>query len=118
MANIFKDLIQRIKIDWQEWRAYRASYWNVRRDTKAVNRAITRAKEKNFSNGKTYYIMRDKFGGINELNSDELLFFTRKGMFSKDQYDRRFEQAIDIVTSNQHIRNQYYRIHHNTETNE
>jgi hypothetical protein len=118
MANILKDLIQRIKIDWIEWKAYRASYYNVHRDTKAVNRAIIRAKEKNFSNGKTYYIMRDKFGGINELNSDELLFFTRKGMFSKDQYDKRFEQAIDIVTSNQHIRNQYYRIHHNTETNE
>jgi hypothetical protein len=118
MANIVKDLIQRIKIDWQEWRAYRASYWNVRRDTKAVNRAITRAKEKNFSDGKTYYIMKDRFGGINELNSGELLFFTRKGMFSKDQYDRRFEQAIDIVTSNQRIRDQYYRIHHNTENHE
>lgn len=118
MATIIKDLIARIKIDWIEWRNYRQSQWNVRRDTKAINRAITRAREKNFSDGRTYYVMRDRFGGINELNSDELLFFTRKGMFSKEQYDNRFQHAIDIITSNQHIRNQYYRIHHNTETNE
>jgi hypothetical protein len=118
MANIFKDFITRIKIDWQEWRLYQRSLYNVRRDTKAVNRAIQRAREKNFSDGKTYYIVKDKFGGINELNSDELLFFTRKGMFTREQYDNRFKYAIDIVTSNTKVRNQYYKIHHNTETDE
>jgi len=118
MANIITDLIQRIKIDWTEWKMYQKSVWDVRREKKAISRAINRAREKNYSDGKTYYVMRDKFGGINELNSDQLLFFTRKGLFTKEQYDNRFRHAIDIVTSNQRIRNQYYRVHHNNETNE
>ena len=118
MPNIFKDFIKRVKIDYQEWRAYQRSVWNVHRDTKAINRAIKRAREKNNSDGKTYYVMRDCLGGINELNSDELLFFTRKGLFTKEQYDKRFEHAIDIITSNKKIRDQYYKIHHNNENNE
>jgi hypothetical protein len=44
MPNIFKDFIKRVKIDYQEWRAYQRSVWNVHRDTKAITRAIKRAR--------------------------------------------------------------------------
>ncbi len=118
MANIFKDLIERIKIDFQEWRMYQRSAWDVKRERKAIQRAIARAREKNFSDGKTYYVMRDKFGGINELNSDQLRWFTSRGVFTSEQYKNRFKHAIDIVTSNKHVRDQYYKVHHNTENNE
>jgi len=118
MPNIFKEFWKRIVIDWQEWVSYQKSIYNVHRDTKAINRAINRAREKNYSDGKTYYIMRDRLGAINELNSDELLFFTRKGLFTKEQYNKRFEYAIDIITSNKKIRDQYYKIHHDNENNE
>ena len=118
MANIFKDFITRVEIDWREWRAYQRSIWDVRRDKKAIKRAIIRAREKNFSDRKTYYIMKDRLGGINELNSDQLLWFTRKGLFTREQYDNRFKHAIDIITSNKRIRDQYYQIHHNNENNE
>lgn len=118
MANIFKDLVTRIKIDYKEWRAYQRSIWDVRREKKLIQRAIIRAREKNFTNGKTYYIVRDRLGGINELNSDEFLFFTRKGLFTKEYYYNRFEHAIDIVTSNKRIRDQYYQIHQNQDNHE
>lgn len=107
MANIFTDTWARLKIDYQEYRNYLTSIWNVRRDNKAIRRAMRRAKEKNFNDGRTYYIMRDRFGGINELNSAQLLYFTRHGLFTKEQYDKRFEHAIAIVTSSKRIREQY-----------
>lgn len=115
MANIIKDFIQRIKIDYQEWRMYQRTVWDVKRDNKAIRRAIARAEEKNYSDNKTYYIVKDRLGGINELNSAEFLYFTRKGLFKKDQYRNRFEHAIYIVTSNTKIRNQFKK--HNEQTN-
>lgn len=119
MKKLLKEIWIRIKTDWVEWVEYRKSVYNVRRDNKAIKRAIQRAIEKNFTDGKTYYIMKDCLGGINELNSDQLLWFTRKGLFTRDQYDNRFKHAIDIITSNKHIRDQYYKIHHtNEEANE
>lgn len=108
MANIFTDVWTRLKIDYQEYRNYLISIWNVKRDNKAIRRAMRRAEEKNLLDGRTYYIMRDRFGGINELNSAQLLYFTRKGLFTKDQYKRRFDHAIAVVTSNKKIREQYH----------
>ena len=115
MANIIKDFIQRIKIDYQEWRMYQRTVWDVKRDNKAIRRAIARAEEKNYSDNKTYYIVKDRLGGINELNSAQFLYFTRKGLFTKDQYKNRFEHAIYIVTSNTKIRNQFKNVKPNNE---
>ncbi len=94
---------------------YQRTVWDVKRDNKAIRRAIARAEEKNYSDNKTYYIVKDRLGGINELNSAQFLYFTRKGLFTKEQYRNRFEHAIYIVTSNTKIRNQFKK--HNEQTN-
>lgn len=107
---MIKLLLKKIKTDWQEWKAYKISVWNVRRDEKLIKRAIERAKIKNSRNGKTYYILRDVYGGINELNKEELDFFTKKGLFRKMNYMERLQESIAIITSNPIIYNQYSQI--------
>jgi len=107
MANILNDLKQKILIDYQEWRGYVISKWNVSRDQRLIRRSIARARAKNKTDGRTYYIMRDRLGGINELNREQISYFQRSGLFSKEDYDRRLERAIAIVTSNKVEFNQY-----------
>lgn len=100
MGNVIKDFGQRIKTDYEEWRSFLISKWNVRRDARQVKRAKARARIKNKYDGKTYYIMMDRFGGINELNREQLIFFMDRGVFTKDQYKRRLFHALAIITSN------------------
>lgn len=97
VLNVFAP---RIAIDWQEWRAYRYSLWNTKRDNKLIKRALRRAYIKHRNDRKTYYILRDRFGGINELTKDQLDHFTRKGLFVKMSYMQRLHASIDIVTCN------------------
>lgn len=118
MSTLIKDLVTRIKIDWQEYRLYRQSVYNVKRDQKLINRAIERAKMKNGKDGKTYYIMRDKLGGINELNNKQLDFFTRQKLFKKMNYLQRLESAIGLVTSNKVLLDHYTQIQLKKEENE
>ena len=100
MANIISLLKQKITVDYQEYRSYLISKWNVERDNKMIRRAVKRARMKNKEDGRTYYIMKDCLGGINELNRSELVFFRNKGLFSNEDYKYRLERAIAIVTSN------------------
>lgn len=100
MANILSLFKQKITVDYQEYRSYLISKWNVQRDNKMIHRAIKRAKMKNKEDGRTYYIMKDCMGGINELNRSQLVFFKNKGLFSADDFKFRLERAIAIVTSN------------------
>lgn len=100
MANILTLFKQKITIDYQEWRSYMISKWNVQRDNRMIDRAVKRARMKNKEDGRTYYIMKDLLGGINELNRSELVFFKNKGLFTADDYKFRLERAIAIVTSN------------------
>lgn len=108
--NLFKLLLKKIKIDWQEYKNYRISLWNVMRDKRLTKRAINRARIKNSQNGKTYYILRDRFGGINELTKEELAFFTRIGYFKKMNYLERLKESIAIITSDPIIRDQYTQV--------
>lgn len=110
MGNFFKELVTRYKNDWQDWRAYKVSMRNVRLESKAIARAMNRAREKNSSNGRTYYILRDKFGGINEFNRDDIIFWSLKhkpALIDNMSYLERINAALGIVTSNKHIQAQY-----------
>lgn len=97
MAGIIELFKQKISIDYQEWKAWLISKWNVQRDSRDIRRAIRRAKMKAKNDHKTYYIMRDKLGGINELNRDELKFFKARGVFWQEDLIKRLERAIAIV---------------------
>lgn len=97
MAGIIELFKQKISIDYQEWKAWLISKWNVQRDSRDIRRAIRRAKMKAKNDHKTYYIMRDKLGGINELNRDELKFFKARGVFWHEDLIKRLERAIAIV---------------------
>ena len=72
--GIFTDIKKRIEIDWIEWKNYKISLWNVKRDRRLIERAIKRARIKNASDGKTYYVLRDVTGGINEFNSSDVRY--------------------------------------------
>jgi hypothetical protein len=110
MANIFKDLLTRIKIDWIEWRTYQQSVWNVKRDKRAIKRAIYRAYLKNQSDGRTYYILRNLGGGFDEVNSEQLKKLKSKDVkyFPRYQdYNTMLKECFAIITSNSIIRNSY-----------
>lgn len=121
MANVFKYLWTRTKSDWvdfwdfktvehREKRAAKVAKFNVKQDRKLIEQAKQRAQIKNEGNNKTYYIMKDKFGGINEMTNDELDFFTRKGLFPKMDYLKRLEVCLGVVTSNEILQKQYTQI--------
>ena len=110
MANFFVTLWTRIKIDWIEWRAYTQSIWNIKRDKKAINRAIERARIKNSSDGRTYYILKNVFGGFDEVNSNDLRNLRRRRVkyFPRYQdYNVMIRECFAIVTSNEVVRNNY-----------
>lgn len=97
MAGIIELFKQKVSIDYQEWKAWLISKWNVQRDGRDIRRAIRRAKMKAKNDHKTYYIMRDKLGGINELNRSELNFFKSRGLFWGEDCKKRFDRSIAIV---------------------
>jgi hypothetical protein len=110
MANYFKDFWTRIKIDWYEWRAYRQTVWNVKRDQRAIERAIYRAILKNGSDGRTYYILKNIAGGFDEVNSNDLKNLRAKNVkwFPRYQdYNTMIRECFAIVTSNEITRNSY-----------
>lgn len=110
MANIIKEFITQIRIDWQEWRGFRTSVWNVRRDKRAIERAIQRARIKNSSDGRTYYILRNLGGGFDEANSENLKALRAKKVnyFPKFQnFEHMLRQCFAIVTSNEVQRKSY-----------
>ena len=99
-----------IKIQWVEWRAYQRTVWNIRRDKKAINRAIRRAQMKNESDRRTYYILKNLGGGFDEVNSNDLKNLKVKNIryFPRYQdYNVMIRECFAIITSNQVVRNSY-----------
>jgi hypothetical protein len=121
MANIIKEFLIRIKIDWQEWRGFQISVWNVKRDKKAIERAIHRAKIKNSSDGRTYYILRNLAGGFDEVSSAELRNLKAKKIKYFPRY-RDYEHMLTltfaIVTSNNIQRKSYVEAVRNIQNDE
>ena len=118
VRQFFYNASERIRIDWQEYRLYRISIYNVRRDNKAIRRAMNRAREKNLNDGRTYYILRDKLGGINEFNSSDLAYWSirhRPAIVAKMDFLERLKRSYGIVTCNQNIQKQYDQIQLNKE---
>lgn len=113
---MFKNLITRIQIDWQEWRNYKTSMWNVKRDNRMIARAKQRAKTKNAKDGRTYYILRDVRGGINEFNSTDIKYWSRIGILPRMDHAKRLESSLGIVTSNTEILDQYSKLQNQKET--
>jgi hypothetical protein len=119
MANYFKELITRIKIDWQEWRGYQTSVWNVKRDKKQIERAIERARLKNLSDGRTYYILRNLAGGFDEVNSQQLKAVKKLRYFPKYRnFEHLLSQCFAIVTSNEVQRKSYVEAVRNIQNDE
>lgn len=110
MSNVITDFKDRLKIDYTEWRNYLISKWNVKREKRLIRRAMHRAQEKNYSDGRTYYILKDKQGGINEFNSSDIKFWTKYNVLDKMDLLQRLEKSIAVVTSNKNILNQYNQI--------
>jgi hypothetical protein len=114
-----KDLLTRIKIDWIEWKGYQTSVWNVKRDKKAIERAIHRARIKNLSDGRTYYILRNLAGGFDEVNSNELKRIKKVRYFPKYRdYEHMISLCFAIVTSNDIQRKSYVETVRNIQTEE
>lgn len=110
MDNYLQDLIKRVKADWHEWFTFQRVSWIERyrqrrairdniREKRMIDAAVERAKIKNASDRRTYYIMRDKWGGINELNSEDLDRLIRRRIFPRMNYIERLNASITIVTS-------------------
>jgi hypothetical protein len=109
--NYLKDLQKRIVADWHEWVTYQKVSWierfrqrRARRDTvrerRMVDAALERAAIKHASDGRTYYIIKDPYGGINELNSHEINQLVRMGVLPKMDYRKRLQESVAIVTKN------------------
>jgi hypothetical protein len=119
MAGYFKELITRIKIDWQEWKGYKTSVWNVKRDKRSIERAIQRAIIKNLSDGRTYYILRNLAGGFDEVNSNELKRIKKIKYFpAYRDYAHMLSLCFAIVTSNEIQRKSYVEAVHNIQDEE
>lgn len=122
--NYLQDFITRVKADWKEWTTYQKIAWverfkqrrakrDVLRDQRMIDAALERARIKNASDGRTYYILRDKWGGINEVNSAEINFLTRKKAIPRMDYIKRVNASIAIVTSNKNTQRDFDRIQEN-----
>lgn len=109
--NYLQDFITRVKADWKEWTTYQKITWverfkqrrarrDVIRDQRMIDAALERARIKNAKDGRTYYILRDKWGGINEVNKYELDLLIHRKVFPKMTYMQRIQNTIAIVTSN------------------
>jgi hypothetical protein len=122
--NYLQDFITRVKADWKEWTTYQKISWverfkqrrakrDVIRDQRMIDAALERARIKNVDDHKTYYIMKDKWGGINEINKEQLDKFTRAGIFPKMNYLQRVNASIAIVTSNKNTQRDFDRVQEN-----
>ena len=122
MGNVFNEFLTRVREDWRDWRAYKVSMRNVRYEGRAIQRALNRAMVKNAKNSRTYYILKDKVGGINEFSRDDIIFWATKhkpALIANMSYMERLNVALAIVTSNKAIQEQYNQIQLNKEaTNE
>lgn len=129
VKDFFQDLGKRIKADWHEWSMYQRIVWverfkqrRARRDTlrekNLIDAAIERARLKNADDHKTYYIIRDQWGGINELNNEEIANLTRKKILPRMNYLQRITEAIAIVTSNRYDQLNFDRKHKNQKHDE
>jgi len=113
MGNIFTDFGKRISIDYTEYRSFLTSYWDVKRDTRLVKRAVKRAKRKNAADGRTYYILKDKTGGINEFCKSDIHFWTHRhkpALLPEMDFMQRLSASYAIVTSNEAILDQYNQV--------
>lgn len=119
ITGYLHDSWTRIKIDWAEWRGYKTSVWNVKRDKKQIERAIARAKLKNQSDGRTYYILRNLAGGFDEVNSQQLKVAKKIRYFPKYRdYEHMLRLCFAIVTSNDIQRKSYVEAVHNIQEEE
>ena len=108
--NIFKDYWQKVVRDYYEYWSYLVSIWNVQSDDRLIRRAKLRAKIKNANDNRTYYILRDKTGGINELNKSEINMLVRAGVFIRRSHIQILHDAISIVTNNNQVKEEYAKI--------
>jgi len=105
--NIFSDFRNKIAKDYYEWWSYLVSFWNVQTDNRRIKRALKRGRIKNAGDKRTYYILRDKTGGINELNKSEINMLVKAGIFAKRSHMQIISDAIDIVCKNSQIQEEF-----------
>ena len=105
--NIFSDFRNKIAKDYYEWWSYLVSFWNVQTDNRRIKRALKRGRIKNAGDKRTYYILRDKTGGINELNKSEINMLVKAGIFVKRSHMQIISDAIDIVCKNSQIQEEF-----------
>jgi len=108
MASIFKMFWIRLNIDYREWRDEWLTRWNTRREMKQIDSAIRRGKERNARDHKTYYIIRDRRGGINALTGSEIDLWARRGLFPKMTILQKLQKSIDIVTNSNMMKDLFY----------
>lgn len=121
MANIIKEFLTQLKIQWVEWRGYRVSVFNVKRDKLQIRRAIRRARLRNSADGRTYYILRNIGGGFDEASSHDLnlLKRTKQSYFPKYRnYHQMLSQCFAIVTHNEIQLKSYVEVVHNIQNEE
>ncbi len=102
---MFKSLWARIVMDYKEWRNHREVMWRLKREKKLVNMAIERAQIKNRSNGKTYYILRNRDGNPEEFIRDAINIHKEKTIVDI------YKEAYAIVSSDE-TKIQHYTITH------
>jgi len=126
--NYLQDFLQRVTVDWKEWSTYQKLAWierfkqrrarrDVLRDQRMIDSAIERAKVKNARDNRTYYIMRNSGGGINEVNSKEIAMLVRLKALPRMNYMQRLEASIAVVTSNRMTQLNYDRLKSNKSKN-
>ena len=108
--NYAKEILLRIRLDWQEWIAYKRQQWSINRETKLLNRTINKAREFNRQDGKTYYIMKASDGNFYALDKGLIKIFEKLNLIEKMRYTERLAKCYAIVTSNDYIQSQYTQI--------
>lgn len=79
------NLLQRIKLDWEEFWDDNFVKWAKRRDSRNVRRTISNALAKVADDGRTYYIIRDFNGNPLAMNRSEIKYLKSHKIISKDQ---------------------------------
>lgn len=110
MANFIKNIWTRIKIDWFEYWGFKTSIWNIKRDNKAIDRAIETAQLKNSRDGRSYYVLRNLAGGFDPVSSADLNFLKRNKIVRFPKYRNYVHmrsQSFATITSDKTIRESY-----------
>ena len=107
---MIKQILIRVKVDFNEWRNHMFQMWDKNRDTKRILRAVEYAKKANKADGRKYIVLRDVRGFPWAYNMSEIKYMENEGILPRMNHVQRDAHALATVTSNKKTQQQYVAI--------